>query len=84
MMMLVRLPQGVGTVLPEGLLVADDIRVADGGDDPDFVEGVFLFLLVEVAELDALEGVLVVVGEPTDFVDGAVGPFPSLTHPASI
>jgi len=75
MMMLVSQPQRVRIVFPKGLFVADDVGVADRRQDPDFVEGVFLFLFVEVAQLDPLQGVLVVVGQPLHLVDGAVRAF---------
>ena len=69
------LPEGVGRLVDEGLLVLDNIVVPNGGEDPDLVECVLLFLVGEIVEFDLFEGVFVVVEDPAHFVDAAVGPF---------
>ncbi len=80
--MLFMKPQGIRIVLPECLLVADDVRMPDRGDDSNLIQRVLLFLVVESYELYPLKGVLLVVGEAADFVHRAVGAFPLLTDPA--
>ena len=59
--------------LQEGLLIADDVFVADGGQDAYLVECILGFLVGKVAEFDFLEGVGVPISEPFDFVDGGIG-----------
>jgi hypothetical protein len=72
--------EGVGLVLPEGFLVADDTWVANRGEYSNLVEGVLLLLVVEVQELHSLQSVLVAVGEALDLVDDAIGTLSELAE----
>ena len=76
--MQVDIPQLVGVLLDECLLVGNDAGVGDGGEDPDFIESILFFLLGEVVHFDFLHGVLLVVDEALDPVDRRVGPFAKL------
>jgi len=70
------LPERVG--LDEGLLVADDVRALDGGEDADLVEGVLLLLLRQVRHLHLLQGVGLGVGDALHLVDRGIGALPQL------
>jgi len=65
-------------VLEEGILVADDVGMLDGSQDPDLVEGILLLLLGKLAHLDLLHGVEGSVRDPLDRVDLAEGAFAQL------
>ena len=67
---------------PQRLLVADHVGTADGGEDANFVQRVLLLLVVQVAEANALQRVLLVVSQPLDLVHRAVGALACSTHPA--
>lgn len=68
MIMLVIEPKRIRVVLPEGLLVADDVGVSNGGQYADFIERVFLLLVIEGYEFHSLQSVLLVVANPPYFV----------------
>lgn len=55
----------------EGLLVGYDVGVIDGGQYPDFVEGVFFFLFLEAPDLDFLKCVGLPIRNSGHFVDYA-------------
>lgn len=53
-----------------------DAGVGDAGEDPDLVEGVVFFFLVEFFDVDLLHGVELGVFEALDLVDLGVGALP--------
>ena len=83
--------QTTGFRIIKSVLVADYVRVLDGGQDPDLVQGILLLFLGELEKFYFLEGVELVVGFPAHFwvngpgkggtfVDAAEGTFPDLFH----
>lgn len=61
------------TIIEDGLAIVDDVRVGDGGEDTDFIEGVFSLLFPHLTNLNLLHGVALVVIDPPDLVDCAKG-----------
>jgi len=47
----------------------------DGGEDPDLVERILLLFVVQLADLDLLQGILQAIGRPDHAVDLTEGAF---------
>ena len=72
----INLPKRIG--FDEGLLVSNNIRVFDGGQDPHLIEGILLLLFREVDHLHLLQGVYLRVRYPLDLIYARVGPLSQL------
>lgn len=65
------IPEGVG--FDEGLLVANDVRAFDRGQDSDLIECVLLLFIGEIVHFDFFEGINLSISQPLDFIDAGVG-----------
>ena len=70
--------QSAAAFVVGGVLVGENVGVSDGGENPDFIEGVGDFASAGVAQLDFLHGVDTAVLLSLDFVDAGEGTFPHL------
>lgn len=68
-------PERVALSVNEGLLIGDDVGMADRGQDAHFVKRVLLFLFVQVAESNFFECVLGVVLNSLNLVDYGIRSF---------
>ena len=62
-------PKAVTVGIVEGLLVGDDVGMAEGGQNSDLVDGILDFFLGFVIQFDCFEGVYALIFEPTNFED---------------
>ena len=67
------LPKHPTWLIEESLLVAYDIRVLDGRQDSNFVQGVLLLFECQVIDVDFLHGVDLRICYSFNLVDAGVG-----------
>jgi hypothetical protein len=68
----------------ERLVAADDARVPEGGQQPDFIQGHGQVPSIEAIEVDALDGIGVVVGLAHHLVHAPIGPQAQLGQDAKV
>jgi hypothetical protein len=74
----VGVPKGLSRGVVESLLVADDVGVADGGEDAHLVDGVVNLSVGEVHQFHLFEGIDGFVDQPLHLVDARVSSLPKL------
>ena len=62
----------------EDLLVGDDVMVLDAGQDTHLIDCICPLFVVELVDLNLLEGIRSIVGLALHMVDARVGPFTEL------
>jgi hypothetical protein len=67
--------QRPGNFLIKRLLIPNDVRVVDAGQDSNFIQGIYDFSLIGVGDFNFFEGIYFGVLFSFDFVDAGEGAF---------
>jgi hypothetical protein len=68
------LPERLRSLIDEGFLVGDYIRMPDGGQDAHLIQSVLLFFVRKLLHADFLEGIVLVIRNALHMIDTAIGP----------
>ncbi len=74
------IPERLGGRVIEGFLVADNVGMPDGGQNPHFINCVVNLSIREVDQFDFLQGIDGVVDSSLDLVDAGIRSFSQLVY----